>query len=103
MQLRPYLTEAQRREMARDCKFGGVPLYQQGFWNVLMRVISNEAYQLGVNAGGYNTTLDQLERGRCNPVVSLRLRREPEVQGVPQGIAGGAEVRRGAVSRTPAA
>ncbi len=43
--------------MARKASFGGVPLYQQGFWNVLLRVMSGEAYQLGVDAGGYHSTL----------------------------------------------
>lgn len=51
------LNETQRREMTRKARFAGVPLYQQGFWNVLLRVISSEAYQLGVDAGGYNSTL----------------------------------------------
>lgn len=51
------MTEAQRREMTRDASFDGLPLYQQGFWNVLLRVISSEAYQLGADAGGYNSTL----------------------------------------------
>lgn len=51
------LSEYQRRAMARDCEFGGKPLYQQGFWQVLMRVISGEAYQLGLDAGGYQSTL----------------------------------------------
>ena len=53
----PGLTEEQRRELARKAEFAGKPLYQQGFWNVLMRAISGEAYLLGVDAGGYNTTL----------------------------------------------
>lgn len=51
------LTDLQRREMARHARFDGVPLYQQGFWNVLMRVISTEGHQFGVDAGGYETTL----------------------------------------------
>lgn len=51
------LGESQRRKMAQKATFGGVPLYEQGFWNVLLRVISGEAYQLGVDAGGYNSTL----------------------------------------------
>lgn len=51
------LTEEQRREMARDCEFAGLPLYRQGFWNVLMRIITGEAYLFGVDAGGYSTTL----------------------------------------------
>src|SRR3954451_18597381 len=49
----PKLNDADRRLMARDASFAGVPLYRQGFWNVLMRVISGEAYQFGVDAGGY--------------------------------------------------
>jgi monoamine oxidase len=51
------LNEEQRREMARDCEFAGLPLYKQGFWNVLMRIITGEAYLFGVDAGGYSTTL----------------------------------------------
>jgi monoamine oxidase len=51
------LTEEQRRIMAREAVFDGKPLWKQGFWNVLMRVITGEAYQLGVDAGGYNSTL----------------------------------------------
>lgn len=53
----PSLSEADRRLMARETTFAGKPLWQQGFWNVLMRVISGEAYQLSKNAGGYNSTL----------------------------------------------
>jgi monoamine oxidase len=51
------LDEDQRRQMAQNATFAGVPLYKQGFWNVLMRVISGEGYQLGLDAGGYNSTL----------------------------------------------
>lgn len=51
------LTEEQRRQMVKKASFAGKPLYQQGFWNVLMRVISGEGYQLGKDAGGYNSTL----------------------------------------------
>jgi monoamine oxidase len=51
------LNEAQRRKMAQKATFGGRPLYEQGFWNILSRVISGEAYLLGVDAGGYNSTL----------------------------------------------
>lgn len=53
----PGLSEYERRRMARDCWFGGKPLYQQGFWQVLLRVISGEAYQLGLDAGGYQSTM----------------------------------------------
>lgn len=53
----PHLTEDERRQMAQQASFAGEPLYKQGFWNVLLRVINSEAYQLGVDAGGYNSTL----------------------------------------------
>ncbi len=51
------LNDEQRREMAQKASFAGIPLYRQGFWNVLMRVISGEAYQYGIDAGGYDSTL----------------------------------------------
>lgn len=51
------LTEEERRLMAQSASFGGVPLYQQGFWNVLFRVITGEAYQYAEDTGGYDTTL----------------------------------------------
>ncbi len=53
----PELTEVQRRIMAQEADFAGEPLYKQGFWNVLYRVISGEAYQFGMDAGGYDSTL----------------------------------------------
>lgn len=51
------LTEERRRQMAQRAMFDGEPLYKQGFWEVLMRVISGEAYQLAVAAGGYESTI----------------------------------------------
>ncbi|MEO6719015.1 MAG: FAD-dependent oxidoreductase [Ferruginibacter sp.] len=51
------LSEAERRIMARSISFNGKPLYQQGFWQVLAKVISAEAYQLALSSGGYETTL----------------------------------------------
>lgn len=53
----PCLGDPERRAMAQNASFMGLPLYKQGFWNVLLRVISGEAYQLGVDAGGYNSTM----------------------------------------------
>ncbi len=53
----PQLSEAQRRQMAQEATFAGAPLYKQGFWEILLRVMSGEAYQLAVAAGGYQTTL----------------------------------------------
>ncbi len=53
----PDLNENDRRKMAQAAFFAGEPLYKQGFWNVLYRVISGEAYQFGMDAGGYDSTL----------------------------------------------
>jgi hypothetical protein len=54
---RSNLTEEDRRKMTQAASFCGKPLCKQGFWKVLMRTISCEAYLLGVDAGGYNSTL----------------------------------------------
>lgn len=54
----PSLDDDARRALAQRASFAGKPLYQQGFWNVLMRILSNEAYQLCADAGGYNSTLE---------------------------------------------
>jgi monoamine oxidase len=51
------LTEDQRRQRAQEACFDGKRLYKQGLWEVLVRVISGEAYQLAVATGGYDTTL----------------------------------------------
>jgi monoamine oxidase len=53
----PSLTEAARREMAQAATLSGEPLYEMGFWEVLARVLSSEAYQLGIAAGGYQSVL----------------------------------------------
>ena len=51
------VTPEERQKMAREASFAGSPLYRQGFWNVLMRVMSSEAFQLAVDSGGYDSTL----------------------------------------------
>ncbi|MDO7874757.1 FAD-dependent oxidoreductase [Hymenobacter sp. ASUV-10] len=53
----PELTDARRREMVQHASFDGRPLHELGFWNLLLRIISPEAFQLGVDAGGYSSTL----------------------------------------------
>jgi monoamine oxidase len=53
----PKLSDEERRAMVQQATFAGRPLYELGFWNVLMRIISGEAFQLGVDAGGYSSTL----------------------------------------------
>ena len=51
------LTEERRRALIADTRFDGKALHTLGFWDVLFRVMSSEAYQLGIDAGGYQTTM----------------------------------------------
>jgi monoamine oxidase len=53
----PKLTNEERLKMTHAAEFGGMPLYKQGFWNVLARVISSEAYQFSMDSGGYDSIL----------------------------------------------
>jgi monoamine oxidase len=80
------LDECQRRQMARNACFAGVPLYQQGFWNVLMRVISAEAYQLGVDAGGYNSTLTNWNAADAVPWYLSDFGIDPQYKGFKKGF-----------------
>ena len=80
------LTEPQRREMARTAEFGGRPLYQQGFWNVLLRVISGEAYQLGRDAGGYNSTLSNWNAADAIPWYLSDFGIDPDYKGFKRGF-----------------
>ncbi|MEM7442911.1 MAG: FAD-dependent oxidoreductase [Pseudomonadota bacterium] len=54
------LTGEARRAMAREAVFDGVPLRDQGLWNVMLRVMSNEARNLFVDASGYGTVVRNL-------------------------------------------
>lgn len=82
----PGLTEYQRRRMARDCSLGGKPLYQQGFWQVLLRVISGEAYQLGLDAGGYQTTLSNWNAADAIPWYLSDFGVDPKYEGFKRGF-----------------
>ncbi len=101
------LTEEQRRQMARDATFSDMPLYQQGFWNVLLRVISSEAFQLGVDAGGYTSTLTNWNASDAIPWYLSDFGIDPKYKGfklgydqVPKALANlfveaGGEIRMG--------
>jgi len=39
----------------RQAKLDDIPLYQHGFWNILAKVMSNEAYQLAKTTVGYDS------------------------------------------------
>lgn len=51
------LTRAQQMQRVREVSYRERPLYQWGFWNALYRAMSPEAYQLVVDASGYDTTV----------------------------------------------
>lgn len=82
----PGLTEEQRRKMAQDASFAGEPLYKQGFWNVLYRVISGEAYQYGIDAGGYNSTLTNWNAADAIPWFLTDFGITPEYKGFKKGF-----------------
>jgi monoamine oxidase len=80
------LKEAQRREMAQQAVFAGAPLFTQGFWNVLARVISGEAYQLCMDSGGYNSTLSNWNAADAIPWYLSDFGVNPEYRGFQQGF-----------------
>ena len=82
----PGLDEYQRRQLAQQASFAGVPLYQQGFWNVLLRIISCEAYQLGVDAGGYNSTLTNWNAADAIPWYLSDFGVDPKYKGFKKGF-----------------
>jgi monoamine oxidase len=82
----PNLSEEQRRRMARATELGGKPLWQQGFWGVLARVISGEAYQLGVAAGGYQSTLSNWNAADAIPWYLSDFGVDPDYKGFTKGF-----------------
>ena len=44
------------REAVQEARYKRRPLWQQGFWNILAREMSSEAYRFTQEAGGYDTT-----------------------------------------------
>jgi monoamine oxidase len=80
------VSEEQRRTMAQQASFAGLPLYQQGFWNVLLRVINGEAYQLGVDAGGYNSTLSNWNAADAIPWYLSDFGIDPKYKGFRKGF-----------------
>jgi monoamine oxidase len=80
------LTEDQRRAMAQAASFAGAPLYQQGFWNVLSRIISGEAYQFGIDSGGYQTTLSNWNAADAIPWFLSDFGIDPVYKGFSNGF-----------------
>jgi monoamine oxidase len=82
----PDLNEEERRRMAQSATFDGVPLYKQGFWNVLIRIISGEAYQLGVDSGGYETILSNWNAADAIPWFLSDFGVSPQYKGFKNGF-----------------
>ena len=82
----PDLNEDERRQMAQKASFDEEPLYQQGFWNVLLRVISDEAYELGVDGGGYNSTLTNWNAADAIPWYLSDFGVRPQYKGFKDGF-----------------
>jgi len=82
----PNLTEDQRREMCKHAIFDGIPLYQWGFWNLLYRVISSEAYQFSMDAGGYDSTLVNWNASDAIPWYLSDFGISPEYKGFTNGF-----------------
>lgn len=56
----PKTTAAARREMAYSAMFEGVPLYEQGAWNALLRVLSPEALDMALQGTGYHSAVSNV-------------------------------------------
>lgn len=82
----PKLTDEERHKMAQNASFAGKPLYQQGFWNVLSRVISGEAYLFGRDAGGYSSTLMNWNAADAIPWYLVDFGITPEYKGFKKGF-----------------
>ncbi|MGI4873106.1 MAG: flavin monoamine oxidase family protein [Janthinobacterium lividum] len=80
------LSDEQRRWMTRHATFEGQPIYELGFWNLLLRVISSEAFQLGVNAGGYSSTLSNWNAADAIPWYLSDFGVKPVYKGFCQGF-----------------
>ena len=71
----PKMTAAARHELLSSAVFEGVPLYEQGVWNVLRRVLSPEALDMIVQATGYHSAVS-------NANAALEIRGHFELLGV---------------------
>lgn len=81
----PALNDEQRHQITREATFEGQPLYKLGFWNLLLRVISGEAFQLGVDAGGYSSTLSNWNAADAIPWYLSDFGVKPVYKGFSQG------------------
>ncbi|MEX1018321.1 MAG: FAD-dependent oxidoreductase, partial [Litorilinea sp.] len=80
------LTPAQWQEVKAHYHFNGAPLYAQGFWNVLYQVVSNEAFELLLDAGGYNSPLCNWNAAEALPWYLGDFGQHAQYRGFDQGF-----------------
>lgn len=80
------MSEAERSEITHRTWFAGKPLMEQGFWQVLVRVISGEAYQLALDAGGYQSTLTNWNAADAIPWYLSDFGVNPDYRGFKKGF-----------------
>ncbi|MCA9968579.1 MAG: FAD-dependent oxidoreductase [Anaerolineales bacterium] len=61
------LNADQWQHVKETYRFNGRFLYEQGFWNLLHQVLSSEAYEFIMDAGGYDTTLTNWNAAEAIP------------------------------------
>jgi len=52
-----HLTGPALRKAVEEATYDGQPVWSQGFWNLLARTMSHEAYRFAEEAGGYDTVM----------------------------------------------
>lgn len=72
-------------ELVRKAEFGGKPLWQQGFWNVLLRVLSNEGYAFAMDAGGYDSLTCNWNAADALPFLLSDFKPDVKYKRLPQG------------------
>jgi monoamine oxidase len=60
-------TQDDWEKIKRSKKIFGTNLYDLGFWNLLYQILSNEAYNLVQDAGGYSSILSNWNAGEAIP------------------------------------
>jgi monoamine oxidase len=69
-QILPRATKLKDLAMAvRDAFFDEHPLYEQGFWNLLRRVLSNEGYAFAMDASGYDSLMSNWNAADALPFL----------------------------------
>ena len=82
----PNLDYQERLKRTSEASFAGVPLFKWGFWNVLYRVISGEAYQFSLDSGGYDSILVNWNAADAIPWFLADFGIKPDYRGFTNGF-----------------